>query len=1085
MERTAGLEQRAALWRREFARSSLTEGLSRFALIWGGAVLALAAVDALVPLPLELRWALFGFLATTAALGAYWLLARPILNSRPHDVLRAAGRRYPELAPYLVPAWELSGGAAAANTSEALAGAHLEQTEAMLRSRGDLPVWGAPLSREAKQRFGLLGILVGLAAPFLYFSSPGLARVLAPWREAPLESLVEVRPKSARVPWGSDVSIEARFISKPAERGLALWMKGRGAWTRVDWDSESDRNFRFRVRELTEPVRYQLRWRDQKTKAYVLEPAPFAQLADLKARIYPPGSRTSDSFQEQPLEGAGELAALEGSWVVISGRPTAPIAQGSAKVSFLPQPLALRKNAQGDYEAGFPLTADGTLELDLVSTDGLRDPRPVQHALKALADRPPRVEMLSPAFDVEASPRESLPVTYEASDDYGLRRIELVYMQPGRPERVAPIKDFGARSKKRDELADFLWKLSGLNVGDSVSFFVRVIDTRAPDGQAAVSNKGIVRIVDFEAVHQQMEQMWLDAEKKLLQLADKERAARELLKPLDEKATAEQRQAWERAQADLRGEWNQANAMLKSLAQKMEQDPYANPGMKEQVSAMSENLSELAPKELAKGAEEARQGKFQQTEKRHERLEAEARKAARALTQGKELQALQDFWSQAQRMDQAGMDLAQSLSEMAKNPQTASSEQKKALEKALSELQRQMDELSKTLQSLPKPQEGSPADKSRKTYVVPLNQAQRAADALQQALAKGDLAEAAKIAERLAEELSRVRQAIADAARSAASGAQGGQEDEDPLSKEMEAAMAEMQEVIEEQTESLALAQKLEEERIKSLLEAQKKLIEDLARRQRKVVDASVKLAPEAVPQMQEVLREFEAQKITRAPGLLSQIIAQLNALAHAAPVRAQPLKPLAEEEAAILKELNEGIQSAPKTESQVSQAAGAEAKQRQTRKKTGGLGEKIRGLSGRTTSIPDEISQNLDSAQGEQSQAEGSLRKLDSQGAVRSEEKALEMLEQGMKSMSSALERQKKMEQGATSAFGSPRGRTRPMGMRGGRTGANTGFVPLPSAEDYKPPEEMRRHIEQSLQERRPRAYDKIINDYLKRMSQ
>ena len=85
---------------------------------------------------------------------------------------------------------------------------------------------------------------------------------------------------------------------------------------------------------------------------------------------------------------------------------------------------------------------------------------------------------------------------------------------------------------------------------------------------------------------------------------------------------------------------------------------------------------------------------------------------------------------------------------------------------------------------------------------------------------------------------------------------------------------------------------------------------------------------------------------------------------------------------------------------------------------------------------------------------------------------------------MNDALSQQQSIQQGQTSPFEQPRGIVRPVG-RGGRTGFQRGFVPLPGAEDYQPPREIRREIERSLRERRPRMFDETINDYLKRMSQ
>jgi hypothetical protein len=55
----------------------------------------------------------------------------------------------------------------------------------------------------------------------------------------------------------------------------------------------------------------------------------------------------------------------------------------------------------------------------------------------------------------------------------------------------------------------------------------------------------------------------------------------------------------------------------------------------------------------------------------------------------------------------------------------------------------------------------------------------------------------------------------------------------------------------------------------------------------------------------------------------------------------------------------------------------------------------------------------------------------------------------------------------------------------RGGSLGASVEFVPLPKVRDYLPPKELREELERSLREKRPAAYDGVIKEYFKRISQ
>jgi len=52
------------------------------------------------------------------------------------------------------------------------------------------------------------------------------------------------------------------------------------------------------------------------------------------------------------------------------------------------------------------------------------------------------------------------------------------------------------------------------------------------------------------------------------------------------------------------------------------------------------------------------------------------------------------------------------------------------------------------------------------------------------------------------------------------------------------------------------------------------------------------------------------------------------------------------------------------------------------------------------------------------------------------------------------------------------------------GSTGARYERVRLPSADEYRPPRELREELQRSLQEPRPAAHDGAIKEYFKRLA-
>ena len=60
---------------------------------------------------------------------------------------------------------------------------------------------------------------------------------------------------------------------------------------------------------------------------------------------------------------------------------------------------------------------------------------PVQYAVDALPDRPPRVTIEKPGRDTKVTNVEELTIAVGGSDDYGVESMELRYQVNGGPEQ--------------------------------------------------------------------------------------------------------------------------------------------------------------------------------------------------------------------------------------------------------------------------------------------------------------------------------------------------------------------------------------------------------------------------------------------------------------------------------------------------------------------------------------------------------------------------------------------------------------------------------------------------------------------------
>lgn len=1072
------LTRRLRRWRMELLAAIGAEGGLRFASALAAYLLAALLLDRALVLSQPARWALFALGAAAFCAGAYAYLLRPLKGMKAAALLREVSLRYPHLAAYLRSAWELGGLGGPGNTSPDLREEHLRRTDRLLKELPEEKAFPARPSRTASRRLTAVAAAWGLGLPWVGTAPAGFQRVLAPWKDARLEALLEVSPGDGRAPWGEAVEVRARWrTAAGGSEAPELWLRTeRGAWARAAWDAEGP--YSYRIEALTGELEYRISALGVRSRVYRLTPVPSPRLSDLTALVRLPGADAS--AREVRLEGVGEIAALRGSWVTVRGRAERPLKEAALELSPLGSLVPMRGSG-GRWEGGFPLNDNGTLRILVTAADGSRDPRPVAYALRALEDKPPSARILSPAFDLEISPRERLTLAFEASDDYGLASLALLYRVEGSGERVVPLKAFPKGVERH--LGDHAWDLSGLPLGRRVEMRIRATDNARPRPQTAVSDPVVLRLTDFESAHAETERRWQGAEQALARLADREGESARRLREAAEAGLPPERMGLSELDAALERDWRRAGAETEALARAMREDAYANPGMAEASEALARALQAMERGELAEARRAASAGRTEEAARGHERLEERVRRAAEILHAGREMQAMQDFWSEAHRLDQAGAELKSGLEELARGGKPPTAEEKRRLAESLQELQRRMDELSKAIDALPRAEAGSAAEARRKIYRVPLQAAQRTADALSRAMAAGDYAQAARLAERLAQQLSQVHEAVAQAARSYSG--------EDDSAERLREATRLWEDVVEQQSRSLGMTQRLEEERIKGELEEQRSLLKELAREQAGVVDDAASpgaaAPPEALARMREALKEFEAARVERAPEALAAaavLCRQAAAAQGGESPSARRLKDLAGREERILERLRRGARPPAPTESQLSDMMAARAVQGQTGRKTTELQERMDALSRELGTLPGEVLDSLRKARAEQQGAERALGRSDAASARGSQQRALEHLDQGRRSLSEALQRQESIQRGSVGPFQRPRGVARPMG-RGGRGGADTGFVPLPGAEDYQPPREIRREIERSLRERRPRAFDEAVDEYLRRMSQ
>jgi hypothetical protein len=162
---------------------------------------------------------------------------------------------------------------------------------------------------------------------------------------------------------------------------------------------------------------------------------------------YPAYTRTP---AEHVTDG-GDVAAVVGSTVTVRPTVTMPVRGGT--ITFdngVAVPLAA--DSSGGWSGAFAVKTSGFYRVDLTTVDGATVTGPVQYAVDALPDRPPRVTIEKPGRDTKVTNVEELTIAVGSSDDYGVESMELRYRVNGGEEKRVAL-GAGSRGSKEPRAA--------------------------------------------------------------------------------------------------------------------------------------------------------------------------------------------------------------------------------------------------------------------------------------------------------------------------------------------------------------------------------------------------------------------------------------------------------------------------------------------------------------------------------------------------------------------------------------------------------------------------------------------------------
>ena len=525
----AELQARISGARRVWKRSLFWTG---FAIVLTGVIALLvgeAVVDWLMPLPSAIRLALLVVGAGVIGYLLYKYLIQPLRASLTlRDVALNVERNHPDLEDRLVSAIEFGNRESADPIEAHMLQRLLEDT--LERVKG-INFKATIDHSQTRKHVGIAAlVVVGCVILSLLFPTEihtSLLRVLVPWEKTDpiLTTRLAVEPGNARILRGKSLPIHVTVTGKSAEK-VVLTYGDIGAQQLSTSEVEENqqqpetiinmlrnpddkRGFAYEIFNIDADMEYSVVANETVSERYTVEVFEMPKVTEISvAYTYPDYTGLKPVVQT----GTGDIRAVVGTQAAIrlttnKAIQTASIAISQETVSHQQSELTVEPysaDSQMVISNGNTLTTpidvvqDGSYAIQLLCIDGFNNEIPIEYTIKAIPDAIPEVVIKEPGRDVKVTKLDEVEIVAEATDDYGIGELKLMYRIGSDELREfvmessvsTPIVGSGSGADAGHIAAgDYTFYLEEFDVepGDIISYYAHATDnnTRTGPGEAS------------------------------------------------------------------------------------------------------------------------------------------------------------------------------------------------------------------------------------------------------------------------------------------------------------------------------------------------------------------------------------------------------------------------------------------------------------------------------------------------------------------------------------------------------------------------------------------------------------------------
>ena len=509
------LQARVLAARRVWKRTLFWTGCA-IAVVGLIAILAGAAiVDLLMPLPNGVRIALLMGVIGAVGYLLYSYLIQPLrVKLTPHDVALNVERQHRDLEDRLVSALQFG----KVETEDPIQ-SHLLQrlvTDAVERTEGIDFKATVDKSKKRKQVGIAVAALAGCALIALIFPTElntSLNRLLSPWEktEPVYTTKLTVEPGNARILRGRSLAINLEVTGKAADKARLVYTKGDPTAETEPQHQEIDmvrtegekRKFGYEIFNINENIEYYVTANGIESERYTVEVFDMPKLTAIEvAYTYPEYTKLKPIIQQ----GEGNIRAVAGSQAEVRITTNKAIESGTLTVDAEdPVPMVIFDGRT--LTTTLDVLNDGKYTVKLLCVDGFNNQTPIEYTITAMSDEPPEVVIKEPGRDIKATQLEEVRVLVEATDDYGVENMTLMYSIGSGEARELPMETVEVKAEKIISGA-YVFYLEELDVepGELISYYAQATDNNTRTGPGTgTSELYFIEVRPFNERYMQMD----------------------------------------------------------------------------------------------------------------------------------------------------------------------------------------------------------------------------------------------------------------------------------------------------------------------------------------------------------------------------------------------------------------------------------------------------------------------------------------------------------------------------------------------------------------------------------------------------